>query len=182
MELVMKKILCFIFFAIFGLLTSCQSTSSPHAVDVDNPIVPVNASANSDRSPKIESSSSCLRFGSARNFNDQRIVAFQKLVQLQILRIKSLPMTDESTQDLAIVESIRRRSSYPLLISSVRPKVVTKILSEESQKFLEFLEKRKVTDPQAQILFEEIRDQFLPFINNQVHWNCLEKPTDFQEG
>lgn len=123
----------------------------------------------------------CSKLGSPRNFNDQRIVAFQKLVQLQILRIKALPMTQESTQELARVEAIRRRVSYPLLTSSSRPVVVTRILTREAKKFSEFLDERKKTDPQAQGLYEEVNTQFLPSIENEEKWNCVEKQTDFQE-
>ena len=158
--------------ASFLILTSCQSHRS-------EPAIPIEAAAPAK--PLSTAAQPCVKLGPKRNFNDQRIVAFQKLVQLQILRIKALPMTEESTQELAQVEGLRRRVSYPLLTPSLRPQVVTKILSREAKNFLAFLEKRKKTDSQAQSLEDEINVHFLPLLENEEHWNCLEKPTDFQE-
>jgi hypothetical protein len=122
----------------------------------------------------------CLRFGTSDNFNDHRIVGFQKLLQLQILRIKSSPMTQESTQELSLLEGIRRRTAYPLLTSTLSPKKVTEILKAESQSFVEFLEARQQTDSQAQVLFKEMKEVFIPLLESQAHWNCLEEQTDFE--
>lgn len=126
-------------------------------------------------------SSNCLRYGTPQNFNDQRIVAFQKLLQLQILRIKAFPMTEDSTQELAKLEAIRRRTTYPLLTSSLKAKKVTEILTIESQDFVAFLDQRRKVDNQAQSLFKEMTQNFIPNIKNQDMWNCLEKKTEFEE-
>jgi hypothetical protein len=89
-------------------------------------------------------------------------------------------MTQESTQELSLLEGIRRRTAYPLLTSTLSPKKVTEILKAESQSFVEFLEARQQTDSQAQVLFKEMKEVFIPLLESQAHWNCLEEQTDFE--
>lgn len=147
-------------------------TSSEPALSVDE---------TSESFSKPSPSSDCLRYGSNQNFNDQRIVAFQKLLQLQILRIKAFPMTEESTQELAQLEAIRRRTIYPLLTSSLKVQKVTEILAMESQDFVAFLDQRRKVDKQAQSLFREMTQNFIPHLKSQDRWNCIEKKTEFEE-
>lgn len=176
----MKKILCFVTLnsLLIGLLVAqigCASRPSSEDQVMEKAVTKTEPISNGPPGP------ACAKMGTPINFNDQRIVAFQKLVQLQILRIKALPMTEESTQELSQVESIRRRASYPLLTSRLRPVVVTKILSREAKQFSTFLEGRRKSDPQAQSLYEEINEHFLPTLELEEVWNCVEKNTDFQE-
>lgn len=176
----MKKILCFVTLNSFllGLLAVQGCSSKPSTEDqVMEKEIAIRAQ-NSSEGPQ---GPACAKMGTPINFNDQRIVAFQKLVQLQILRIKALPMTEDSTQELAQVESIRRRASYPHLTSRLRPVVVTKILTREAKQFSSFLDGRRKSDPQAQSLYEEINERFLPTLDSEEVWNCVEKQTDFQE-
>lgn len=171
----MKKILCFL--ALGMLSTQLLSCKGKSLIPETTP-APVAPPAK----PQVANAVlPCAKYGSTLNFNDQRIVAFQKLVQLQILRIKALEMTQESTEALAQLELLRRRVSYPLLTSSLRPQVVTKILLKESQVFVALLEQRKNTDPQAMSLLEEVNERFMPLVDNQDQWNCLERQTDFNE-
>ncbi len=167
----MRKILCCALVFV-TLLSGCRSKP------VQTPEVsPVEAGMTAESAAGL----TCLKMGTPQNFNDQRIIALQKLVQLQILRIKALPMTEESTQELAELESLRRRISYPLLKSSSRPQAVTQVLAREAKAFSVFLDARRKNDPQAQSLFEEVNDRYLPLIENQDHWNCLERKSDFLE-
>jgi hypothetical protein len=173
----MKKILCFKMSLVFLCLVGCKSSPAPHE---GSPVIPA-AEPVAPLAPVAPAGSDCLRRGSQRNFNDQRIVAFQKLVQLQILRIKALPMTQESTQELAQLESLRRRVSYPLLSPTLRPAIVTKTLTREAKNFLGILSSRKDNDPQARSLYEEVDEHFIPEINSEARWNCIERKTDFEE-
>jgi hypothetical protein len=198
----MKKFLCFnqkVIISVFLIcLAGCASTGdgpkseSAEAVEAQ-PVTEAAPEKPAEAStlPAVEAgsldpaaptaSSNCLRYGTPQNFNDQRIVAFQKLLQLQILRIKAFPMTEESTQELAKLEAIRRRTTYPLLTSSLKAKKVTEILAIESQDFVAFLDQRTKVDKQAQSLFKEMTQNFIPNIKNQDTWNCLEKKTEFEE-
>ncbi len=169
----MNKFLCFIVLAVFLVSAGCKSSRKKDEVPLARDVVEAPPPA-----PVVQP---CAKLGSKINFNDQRILAFQKLVQLQILRIKALPMTDESTQELAKLETLRRRASFPLLTSSLRPQAVTKILTREAKNFSAFLQGRTTKDPQSKTLDDEINDRFLPLLENEEHWNCLEKPNDFEE-
>jgi hypothetical protein len=156
----MIKILCFTFGCILILTLGCSSQPS------------TSNSEGKIKEMTQESPTTCAKLGTKINFNDQRIVGFQKLVQLQILRIKALPMTEESTQELAEIEAIRRRVSYPLLTSTLRPVAVTKIIKREAKQFSNILESRKATDLQAQSLLDELNERFLPLLESEEHWNC----------
>lgn len=170
----MKKILCFLGAGLISAhFIACTSKIA---------IPDTSAPATPPAQPQVANAVlPCAKYGSNINFNDQRIVAFQKLVQLQILRIKALEMTQESTQALSQLELLRRRVSYPLLTSSLRPQVVTKILLKEAQVFVALLEQRKEQDTQAMSLLEEVNERFMPLVDSQDQWNCLERQTDFNE-
>ncbi len=168
----MKKILCFTLLSLSSLMIGCQSAKT-----TDIQIASENSILEKDESE----SQSCIKLGSVRHFNDQRIIAFQKLVELQILRIKAQTMSEVSTEELAELETLRRRVSYPLLTSSLRPVVVTKVLTREAHHFSVILDAKRKTDPQSQILYDEVKNQFLPVLENEEHWNCLEKRVDFEE-
>jgi hypothetical protein len=178
----MQKILCFSCLLLLAVACTSQPTEETD-VPPAQLATETNLNATAPKAPSKTSADvqACAKLGTPLNFNDQRIIAFQKIIQLQILRIKAFPMTEASTEELAQVEAIRRRVTYPLLTSSLRPTTVTKRLRAESENFIKFLDERKKTDPQAQSLFDELTGHFLPLLENEQYWNCLETQTDFQE-
>lgn len=143
-----------LFLAVF-LLVSCQKLPKKLVPKPDQPDI-----------------LTCDKLEPKNVFNGLRIKAVQDTIQSFVLQRKALPVTPQLTEQLAVLERIRRRITWPLISSKLAPATVTKQLSEEINRFKDILRSESPTSPANQELINQLDQELLAKLDKPEYWLC----------
>ncbi len=115
---------------------------------------------------------SCRSMEPQNIFNGLRIKATQDIIQSHIDQKKSIKLNPNSTEELSVLEQIRRKVSFPLLSSQLDPSVVTRVLKNELEAFKKILESDSTKNPNTQKTLDYLNSQILLTIDLPESWTC----------
>lgn len=115
---------------------------------------------------------SCRSMEPQNIFNGLRIKAAQEIIQSHIDQKKSIKLSPDSTEELSVLEQIRRKVSFPLLSSELDSGVVTRVLKNELATFRMILESDSTNNPNTQKTLEYLNNQILLTIESPESWTC----------